>query len=137
MGDVKELKSDNKRIQKENDDLKRHLIDEQNNRKVSEKEIVRLERVISNYEGDISKLKQQLKDYAAKEQTMKKDLKNLKKSLEELKDELDRETLKRIDIENKTQTLREEMEFKDSLKEKVSLTTFYAILHGARVWRSY
>ena len=50
---------------------------------------------------------------------MKNELKNLRKNLEDLKDELDRETLKRIDIENKTQTLREEMEFKDSLKEKV------------------
>ena len=81
---------------------------------------MRLERVISNYESDISKLKQQLKEYADKEKAMKNELKNLRKNLEDLKDELDRETLKRIDIENKTQTLREEMEFKDSLKEKVS-----------------
>jgi len=118
LGDIKELKSDNKRMQKENDDLKRQLTDEQNNRKVSEKEIVRLERVITNYEGDISKLRQQLKDFASKEKNLKSELKNLRKNLEELKDELDKETLKRIDIENKTQTLREEMEFKNSLKEK-------------------
>ena len=94
-------------------------------RKSSEKEIVRLERVISNYESDISKLKQQLKEYADKEKAMKNELKNLRKNLEDLKDELDRETLKRIDIENRTQTLREEMEFKDSLKEKVSFCGTY------------
>ena len=82
---------------------------------------MRLERVIANYENDINRLKQQLKEYADKEKSMKSDLKNLRKNLEDLKDELDRETLKRIDIENKTQTLREEMEFKDSLKEKVIL----------------
>jgi len=118
LGDIKEAKADNKRLQKENDDLRKQLADEQNNRKSSEKEIVRLERVVSNYESDINRLKQQLKDYADKEKAMKNELKNLRKNLEDLKDELDRETLKRIDIENKTQTLREEMEFKDSLKEK-------------------
>ena len=61
---------------------------------------------------------------------MKNELKNLRKNLEDLKDELDRETLKRIDIENKTQTLREEMEFKDSLKEKVrDFIVAYAVKH--------
>lgn len=118
LGDIKEAKADNKRLHKENDELRKQLANEQNNRKSSEKEIVRLERVISNYESDISKLKQQLKEYADKEKAMKNELKNLRKNLEDLKDELDRETLKRIDIENRTQTLREEMEFKDSLKEK-------------------
>ena len=97
-------------------------------RKSTEKEIVRLERVISNYEVDVGKLKQQLKDYADKEKNMKNELKNLRKNLEDLKDELDRETLKRIDIENRTQTLREEMEFKDSLKERVS-TTYHSVVH--------
>merc|ERR1719447_274381 len=64
LGDIKEAKADNKRLQKENDDLRKQLADEQNNRKSSEKEIVRLERVVSNYESDINRLKQQLKDYA-------------------------------------------------------------------------
>lgn len=118
LGDIQEAKANNKRLQKDNDEIRKQLADEQNNRKSSEKEIVRLERVIANYENDINRLKQQLKEYADKEKSMKSDLKNLRKNLEDLKDELDRETLKRIDIENKTQTLREEMEFKDSLKEK-------------------
>lgn len=118
LADIKEAKAENKRVQKENDELRKQLADEQNNRKSSEKEIVRLERIVTHYEGDITKLKQQIKEYQDKEKTMKNDLKNLRKSLEDLKDELDRETLKRINIENKTQTLREEMEFKDSLKEK-------------------
>ena len=82
---------------------------------------MRLERVITHNEGDLSKLKQQLKDYADKEKTMKNDLKNLRKNLEDLKDELDKETLKRIDIENRAQTIREEMEFKNSLKQKVNI----------------
>lgn len=37
----------------------------------------------------------------------------------EVKDELDRETLSRINLENKIQTVREELEFKESLKDKV------------------
>lgn len=40
-------------------------------RKSSEKEIVRLERVICNYEGDVARLKQQIKDWAEKEKHMK------------------------------------------------------------------
>ena len=82
---------------------------------------MRLERVIVHHEGDLNKLKQQLKDYTEKEKNMKNDLKNLRKNLDDLKIELDNETLKRIDIENKSQTVREEMEFRDSLKQKVSL----------------
>lgn len=118
LGDIKELKTDNKRIQKENDDLRKQLADEQNNRKSSEKEIVRLERVICNYEGDVARLKQQIKDWAEKEKHMKSELKNLRKTLTEVKDELDRETLSRINLENKIQTVREELEFKESLKDK-------------------
>jgi len=118
LGDIMELKSENKRILKDNEELKRQLAEEQNNRKTSEKEIVRLERVIVHHEGDLNKLKQQLKDYTEKEKNMKNDLKNLRKNLDDLKIELDNETLKRIDIENKSQTVREEMEFRDSLKQK-------------------
>ena len=32
LGDIKEAKADNKRLQKENDDLRKQLADEQNNR---------------------------------------------------------------------------------------------------------
>ena len=119
LGDVKELKSENKRLTKDNDDLRKQLQEEKNNRTAVDKEVVRLERVISTFESEIDKLKQQLKDGADRENQLKNDKKNLNKNLEDLKDELDKETLKRIDVENKAQTLREEMEFKESLKDKV------------------
>ena len=117
-GDNKELRSQNKQLQKENDDLRKQLENEINNRKQSDKEIVRLERVVTNYENDIIRLKNQLKEFADKEKDLKNEIKNLKKALEDLKDELDKETLKRIDMENKNQTLKEELEFKDSLKDR-------------------
>jgi len=118
LGDNKELKQQNKHLQKENENLRKQLADEVNNRQQSDKEIVRLERVVTNYESEVARLKQQLKELADREKALKHELKNVKKNLEDIKDELDKETLRRIDMENKQQTLREELEFNESLKDK-------------------
>ena len=60
-----------------------------------------------------------MKDLTGKEKALKKELAAMKKSVDEIKAELDKEILRRIDIENQNQTLREEGEFQNSLREKV------------------
>jgi len=118
IADCKEAKAENKLLNKTIDELRKQLAEEQKNRTLADKEIIRLERIISSHESEIEGLRKQVKDLTGKEKALKKELASMKKSVDEIKAELDKEILRRIDIENQNQTLREESEFKDSLREK-------------------
>lgn len=118
LADCKEAKAENKLLNKTIDELRKQLAEEQKNRTLADKEIIRLERIISNHESEIEALRKQVKDLTGKEKALKKELAAMKKSVDEIKAELDKEILRRIDIENQNQTLREEGEFQNSLREK-------------------
>ena len=75
---------------------------------------------LSDKESQLSRVNQEALNLDKVVKDLTKECKELKDALESAKYSLEQETLNRVDLENKLQSLREELNFKKQIYSKVS-----------------
>jgi chromosome segregation ATPase len=89
-------------------------------RKKAEKELNDLRKQLSDKENQLSKVNNEARNLEQVMRELQSECQELKEALEAAKYALEQETLTRVDLENKLQSLKEELSFKRSVYDKVS-----------------
>lgn len=91
-------------------------------RKKVDKELNDLRKQFADKENQLSKVNTEAKNLEQVMRELQSECQELKDALESAKYALEQETLTRVDLENKLQSLKEELSFKRSVYDKVGLT---------------
>lgn len=89
-------------------------------RKKAEDLLKAIKKQLSDKEAQLSRVNQEAMNLDKVVKDLTKECQELKDALESAKYSLEQETLTRVDLENKLQSLREELNFKKQVYSKVS-----------------
>lgn len=120
-----ELAKDKAKLQFENSKLKTDLDDLRDKLRVKEKELAASDSKLLAAESQVSDIQARLNDAISQRRYFEDEFNKLKKELDALtknlalaKKQLEEETIKRVDLENRMQSLKEELAFKTQVHEQ-------------------
>lgn len=107
-----------------------------------ESQVDALEKRLLSAESQVNELQARLNDAVGQRKhwedehgRVRKELDHLKRQLASAKRELEEETVARVDLENRVQSLKEEMEFKNSVHQQVPSDSPSMILYHPCVFQ--